>query len=75
MTTYLNAENFFNRGFDLLQPRVTEFYHLTCIGKYDVVMLLVEVALLVKALVLTKLVFAHQVAIQQQLNGVVQGCA
>lgn len=75
MVVNFNAEYLFDGFFYRLDPRVAKLDHLSGIRHNDVVMLLVKIRLLVMALVLAKLVAAHQPAVQQQLYGVVERSA
>lgn len=63
---------FTGRFYDLLNAWVTEFQYLSGIKIYQVIMLHAPVCPLKLGNVLAELVFDHQVAIQQQFNGIVQ---
>ena len=67
----LDAEMFFEGGFDLLNARITEFKYLPIVED-DVIMLSRRVARLVLAL-LSKTVLADKARLEQQFNRVVQG--
>ena len=69
---HLNVKELFERGFDLLDARVTKFKDLAGVGEDDMVVLLDPVALLVLGPLVAKLMASHQIAIKQQVEGVVQ---
>ena len=66
-----NAKDFFQRRFYALNARITELKYLIAIGKNNVVVLLVLKRALVMCRVLTKLMLANQIAINQKLDGIV----
>src|SRR5690606_19118953 len=70
----LNAETqeVFSRILDVLQSWITEFNHFTAIRTNDMVVLPEGIRPFKLGTVFSELVFPYQVAIQQQLNGIVQ---
>jgi len=61
------------RFYDLLDAGVTEFQYMPGIEIDQVIMLHAPVSFFKLGNVLAELVFDHQVAIEQQFNGIVQG--
>lgn len=68
----LDVEDFLDCFFDGLDARIAEFDDFAGVGHDDVVVLFVKIRLFIMRLVLTELVFAHQAAVQQKFDGVVQ---
>lgn len=68
-----DVEDLFQRGLNALNTRVTEFQYLIAIGEDNMVVLLILECSLIVGCILTKLMLTHQVAINEKLNGVVQG--
>lgn len=64
---------FFHGIHDLLQTGIAKFGHRIALGANHMVVLFVVKRFLVLRLRFSKLVFSHQVAIQKQFDGVVQG--
>jgi hypothetical protein len=58
---------------NLLDPRITEFDHIARIHIDQVIMLHAVIGFLKLCDVLSELVFYHQVTIEQQFNGVIEG--
>ena len=75
MVQDLNVKEFLQRGLDLLDARVTKFKHFARIGEDDMVVLLDAETLLVLRHLIAKLVLANEVAINQQINRVVERSA
>lgn len=69
---YFDVENFFDGLLDGLNSRIAELEHFTGIGHDDVIVLFVEIRFFVVGLILAELVFADQLAIEQQFDGVVK---
>lgn len=75
MVVDFDIENFLNRLFDRLDARIAKFDDFARIGHDDMVVVFIEIRFLVMRLVVPKLVLAHERAIEQQFNGVVQSGA
>jgi len=69
---HLDVKQLFQCGLDLLDTRVTKLQHFAGVGEDDVVVLLDPIALLVLRHFVAKLVFADEVAINEQIDGIVQ---
>lgn len=70
MAAYIYVEDFLYRFFYVFNSRVTELINFARI-KYYMIVLLVKVGFLVKALVLTKLMFSNKPTSQQELYSIV----
>lgn len=64
-----------NHALDVLYPRVAEFHHAVAIGTDQMVVLPESVSFLVLRHILAKLVAGHQVAIHEQIQGIIDGGA
>ena len=61
-------------GLNALNAGITELQYLITIGEDDMIMLLILKCTLIMSCILTKLMLAHQVAINKQLYRVVESC-
>ena len=68
----LDVKQLLQCGLDLLDTRVTKLKHFAGVGEDDVVVLLDPITLLVLRNLVAKLVFADEVAIDEQINGIVE---
>jgi hypothetical protein len=59
MTFNLYTEKIFDSLFNVLNSWITKFEYFACIRENNVIVLFVEIRFLVKALVLTKLMFSN----------------
>ena len=64
---------FAGRFYDIVDPGITELNHLSRLNIDQVVMLHAMVGFFELRDVLAELVLDHQIAVQQQFNGIVQG--
>lgn len=71
----LHTEFFLNGLLDLQQPRIAILHDFPGVEVDEMVVLAELVRTFVLGTVMAKLVLDHQIAVQQQLNGVVQGGA
>ncbi len=69
---YLDPEYLFESRLDILNSRIAEFQHFIGIGQDDVIVLLILKCALKMGGVLTELMLAHQIAVDQQINRVVK---
>ncbi len=71
MVLDFNSEDFLDSCFDTLNPRITKFDYLTRICKNYVVMLFGSVRFFELCQVLPELMLSHQIACQEQFDGIV----
>ena len=71
----LDIKQLLQRSLDLLDARVTEFEHFAGVGEDHMIMLLDAVTLFVLRHLVAKLMLAHQIAIDEQVHGVVKSSA
>jgi hypothetical protein len=74
MMENIKMKNFFCGLLNILNPGIAKFDNLVTIGADQVIVLLVTIRFLVLGQVLAKLVLTHQVALHQQVEGVVNRC-
>lgn len=67
----VELQDFAHHALDLLDTRIAKLYHFAAIDTNDVVVLLIAVRLLELRHVFSKLMLGHQIAIQQNLQGIV----
>ena len=75
MVCHLNAELFLDGFLDVLKPGVAILQHLSCVEVNEMVVLPELVGTFILCAVVPELVLDHQIAVEQQLDGVVQGGA
>lgn len=75
MVLDFDAKDFFDRRFDILNPRITKFNHFTSIRKDDVIVLFGTVGFFELRNVFTELVFPNQITGQEQFDCIVQRCS
>lgn len=73
MVEQFKIEQLCNTGLDMVQARIAKLHHLAAVGADQVVVLFVAKRFFVLGQVAVELVFAHQVAFQQQVEGIVYG--
>ena len=71
---HFHSEGFLYILFDLLYPRIGKFYHFPISDINKMVMLFELIGTLKLCTIISELVFGNKVAIEQQFNGIVQGC-
>ncbi len=72
MVIDFNSKNVLQGRFDVLNSRIAEFQHFIAVGKDDVIVLLVLKCPFEQRGCLTKLMFAHQITVDQQIDGIVK---
>jgi len=75
VVAHLKAHHLRHRGADMLDAGVAEFHHFSACGADHMVVLAEAMGALELGLRTTEAVLAHQLAIEQQVHGVVKGSA
>lgn len=74
MMHHVEMQYFFHRFLNILNSRIAELDYFMAIGANQVIVLLETIRFFILRQVLAELMFTHQIALNQQVQGIVHRC-